>query len=194
MKLALLASNGETVALASRLIAAGATACTARTGEALPSCDWLLFDESVPLSSPSERSAVKHLLGEVLSSGKPVFAFLSPNAPATPKCAVVMTELIGFSSGAAVTPSGASDILGIDCEPLTDPSIAAQYAESEALSRTAALARALAETHDLTFALVFDPDESCGVLYAGDAYDTITAESIEGAIAEIFRVSSTSDS
>lgn len=187
MKFALLTSNGEAVALASRLIAAGASACTAQTGAPLPASDWLLFDESVPLASPADRAETKRLLGEALSAGHPVFAFLSPAAPASPKCAVVMTELLGYSSAAAVTPFGASQILGLDGDPDADPKIAETLGDDEELCRFAALAKELAETYDLPFTLVFDPDGERGILFAGDAYDTVTAESIEGAIAELFR-------
>lgn len=187
MKLALLASNGETVALASRLISGGTSACTAEVGKPLPVCDWLLFDESAPLSSSDARLAVKRLIGEALAGGKPLFAFLSPNAPVTPKCAVVMTELIGFSSATAVTPSGAIDVLGLDGNEENDPRILEAFTDDELLSRAAALARELCETFELTFALVFDPDASRGVLFTGDAYNTIVAESIEGAIASLFR-------
>lgn len=187
MKLALLASNGETVALASRLIGAGASACTARLGEPLPACDWLLFDESAPLASHLDRNATKLLLGEALANGKPLFAFLSPNAPATPKCAVVMTELLGYSSAAAATPSGTADILGIDADPSDDDGITAFSAGDDSLARMAALSRELSRCYDLTFSLIFDPDEDRGVLFAGNAYDIITATSIESAIAELFR-------
>ncbi|MBR2906572.1 MAG: hypothetical protein IKC26_00830 [Clostridia bacterium] len=187
MKLALLASNGETVALASRLISGGASACTAEAGKPLPACDWLLFDESTPLSSTEARTATRHLLGEALAAGKPLFAFLSPNAPVTPKCAIVMTELLGFSSAAAVTPSGASDILGLDGNADSDPRISETFGDDVCLTHAAALAKELSDTFDLTFSLVFDPDESRGVLFAGDAYNTTVAESIEGAIASLFR-------
>ena len=94
MKLALLMSNGETVALASRLIATGASVCTAQTDAPRPSSDWLIFDESIPLASPDERTATRKLIGNALVSGMPVFAFLSPAAPATPRCALVMSEML----------------------------------------------------------------------------------------------------
>lgn len=186
MKLALLASNGETVALASRLISGGASACTAEIGKPLPTCDFLLFDESVPLSSSESRTAVKHLMGEALAAGKPLFAFLSPNAPVTPRCAVVMTELFGFSSAAALTPNGASDILGFDGNENGDSRILETFADDAFSVRAAALARETAEAFELTFALVFDPDEGRGVLFTGDAYSVVAAETIEGAIASLF--------
>lgn len=187
MKFALLTSNGETVALASRLISGGASACTAEIDKPLPACDWLLFDESAPLSSPAGRTSVKALILEALSAGKPLLAFLSPNAPITPKCAVVMTEFLGFSSAAAVTPLGATDILGLENDGVSDEHIRELYFDDPSLLNAASLARSLVDMHDLTFSLVFDPDLSRGVLYDGGTYTTIEAESIEGAIASLFR-------
>ena len=190
MKLALLTSNGETVALASRLISGGASACTAEIDKPLPACDWLLFDESAPLSSPKGRASTKALLLEALSIGKPLLAFLSPNAPITPKCAVVMTELLGFSSAVAVTPLGATDILGLECDGASDEYARDLYSDDLTLLNAALLAHSLVHTHELTFSLVFDPDISRGVLYDGGTYTTIEAESIEGAIASLFRPAS----
>lgn len=187
MKLALLMSNGETVALASRLIAVGASACTAQKDAPLPSCDWLLFDESTLIASKEDRNEAKRLLTEALSLGRPAFAFLSPSAPATPKCALTVTEALAFCSAAAATPSGASDVLGLDGEYENDTKIAETFGDDAVLSRTAALARDILTAHELSFSLVFDPDEGRGVLFAGDAYDTIAAESLEGAVAELFR-------
>lgn len=187
MKFALLTSNGETVALASRLISVGASACTAEIDKPLPACDWLLFDESAPLSSQKGRASVKALLWEALSAGRPLLAFLSPNAPVTPKCAVVMTELLSFSSAATVTPIGATDILGLECDGASDEQIRDLYFDDPSLLNAASLARSLVDTHELTFSLVFDPDLSRGVLYDGATYTTIEEESIEGAIASLFR-------
>ena len=187
MKLALLTSNGEAVALASRLIAGGASACTAEADKPLPvGADLLLFDESTPLLSREGRAATRALLFEALSKGKPTLAFLSPNAPATPKCAIAMTELLGFSSAAAFTPHGASEILGLDPDGSTDDTLRTLYGDDPLLSEAGALARAATLAHELSFALVFDPDASRGVLYDGSAYTTVEAESIEGAIASLF--------
>lgn len=186
MKVALLASNGVTVALASRLIAGGVKASTVTDESSLEGCDWFLFEESIPLSSKEQRSETKKLIGSALLSGKPTFAYLTPNAPATPKCAVVMNELLSFSSAAAVTPSGATDILGVEIETISEEESEAN--ESQALdARLSALARTLCETYEWTFALVFDPDEGRGVIFADGAYDVIIAQSMENAIAEVFQ-------
>ena len=187
MKFALLMSSGETVALASRLIGVGAQACTVLPENPLPACDFLIFDESVPLTGAKSRTETRRLCGEALSKGKPILAFLSPVAPVTPKCAVVMNELIGFSSAAVVTPAGASDILGLDEDDGDDEKIAREIGDDAFAIRAARLARALCTAHDLTFALVFDGDEERGVLFTGDAYDVITASSAENAVAELFR-------
>lgn len=187
MKLALLMSNGEAVALASRLAVMGASPRIASTEAPLPECDWLVFDESAPISSPAGRNATRRLIGEALSLGRPIFAFLSPTAPVTPKCAVAFTELLSFSSAACATPSGAADILGLDADPDSDPEIARLFGDDESLSSMAALARALLETYDLTFSLIYDPDTDQGILFASGAYDKISAESIESAVAELFR-------
>lgn len=184
MKSALLMSNGETVALASRLIAAGVSVCTAQAKNPLPACDALFFDESIPLLSPEGRMNTKRLIGEALASRKPVIAILSPAAPVTPKCGVVMSELLSYSSAAVTTPNGAEEILGLDRE--TDQEIDSKFEDNPSLARSAALAKALMEAHDLSFALVFDPDEGHGVLFAGDAYDMITAQSFENAVSELF--------
>lgn len=191
MKIALLASNGETVALASRLAVLGASPRIASGDSPLPDSDWLLFDESLPISSPKGRSETRRLIGEALSLGRPVFAFLSPNAPVTPKCAVTFTELLSYSSAASATPASATELLGLDAEPDGDPEIVRLFGDDEGLMQLAALARALAEAHDLTFALIFEPDDNRGVLFASGAYDAITAESIESAVAELFRSAGT---
>lgn len=187
MKLALLMSNGETVALASRIIAAGSSACIAEIDSPLPSCDWLLFDESFPLSSPEHRKSVKRLLGEALSGGKPAFAVLTPGAPVTPKCALAVNEMLMYASALATTPTGAADILGMDGDTAADPSLGASLGEDLSLLRMGALARETAETHELSFVLIYDPEAERGVFFAGGAYDAITVGSFEDAIAEIFR-------
>ena len=186
MKISLLASPGESVALASRLAVLGASPRIATPDSPLPECDWLIFDESHPLTSPSARTETRRLIGEALALSRPVFAFLSPNAPVTPKCAVTFTELLGYSSAASATPAAASDILGLDADPDSDPEIARVCGDDPSLSAMASLARLLAESYDLTFSLIFDPDENRGVLFLSGAYDIITAESIESAVAEIF--------
>ena len=187
MKLALLMSNGETVALASRLIAVGASACTVKLGSPLPASDWLMFDESIPLASLQDRADTRALIRDALVSGKPVFAFLSPSAPASPKCALVMSEMLAYSSAAAVTPFGAASILGLEGEYEGDAQIAAAFGDDEGSSQMAALAKELLETHELSFTLVFDPEGERGVLYTGDAFEEITAQSMENAVAELFR-------
>ena len=187
MKFALLMSNGETVALASRLISVGASACTAQTGSPLPSSDWLLIDESTPLSSPQGRSESKRLLTEALSMGHPSMIFLSPNTPVTPKSAIVATELFAYTSAAVTTPDIAVNLLGLDGITEHHDEITRALGEDEALCRMAALAEELARANDFVFSLIFDPEECRGILFSADAYDVIAAESIESAIAEIFR-------
>ena len=187
MKLSLLMSNGEAVALASRLLVMGASPRIATADAPLPDCDWFVFDEGPLLASPAERASARRLVGEALSLGRPGLAFLSPNAPATPKCAVAFSELLSFASCAVVTPSCASEILGIDAEPGSDPEAVRALGDDEGLLLMAAFARTLLEENDLTFSLVFDPDAERGVLFASGAYDIITAESVESAVAELFR-------
>ena len=187
MKIALLASTGETVALASRLISSGNTVRTAFADESLPECDWFLFDESSPLSSKENRAHTKARIAEALSGGKPVLAILTENAPVTPKCAVAFSELLQFSSAAAITLSGAEEILGLDVDDdevdRLPGSIDDGYPADAAL-----FAHALVTGYELTFGLVYDSEKQNGVLFADNAYDVITAESMENAIAELFRV------
>lgn len=180
-------SNGETVALASRLIAAGGSACTVQPNAPLPSCDWLLFDESIPLSSPTLRAETKRLLAEALSQGHPTLLFLSPCAPLTPKCAVIATELFAYASAAVATPNIATELLGLDGTVEENSEITKAFGDDSELCRMASLAEELAKTGDFVFSMIFDPDEARGVLFASDAYDAITADSIENAIAGLFR-------
>lgn len=187
MKFALLMSNGETVALASRLAAVGITPCIAAPNEALPLSDLLIFDESVPLTSPDAKRNTFRLISEALSARKPVMAVLTDNAPVSPKCALTVNELLGFSSMAVVTPAGAREILGLDGEYESDPLIGETFGGDPVLSEAAALARDLVTAHELSFSLLFLPEENRGILYTGEAYDVIEAETLENAIAEIFR-------
>lgn len=187
MKLALLMSNGETVALASRLIATGASVCTAQTDAPLPSSDWLIFDESIPLASPDERTATRKLIGNALVSGMPVFAFLSPAAPATPRCALVMSEMLGYSSAAVATPRGASEILGLECDYESDEEIVKVFGDDEGALQMAALAKEMRKFYELSFTLIYDPDEERGILYTGESFEELHAESMENAVSELFR-------
>ena len=98
-----------------------------------------------------------------------------------------MSELLGISSAAAVTPLGATDILGLEADGSDDERISSLFSDDPLLSFVSPLARTLVETHELSFAIVFDPDASRGVLYDGNTYTEIKAESIEGAIASLFR-------
>lgn len=187
MNIALLASNGETVALASRLISSGNMVRTAFADESLPECDWFIFDESSPLSSKENRINTKARIAEALSLGKPVMAMLTENAPVTPKCAVAFSELLQFSSAAAVTLSGAEDILGLDLDD--DEVDRLPGSPDDGYPADAALfAHALVSTYELTFGLVYDAEHESGVLYANNTYDVITADSMENAVAELFRV------
>jgi len=180
-------SNGETVALASRLIAVGENACTVQPNMPLPSCDWLLFDESTPLTSPALRAETKKLLTEALGAGRPTLLFLSPSTPLTPKCAVIATELFAYTSAAVTTPEIAMNLLGLEGVFEENSEIIATFGDDEPLCRMAALAEELSKTGDFVFSMIFDPEAERGVLFTADAYDTITAESIENAIAELFR-------
>lgn len=179
MKLSLFVPKEQLILSAAHLSAAGISVMPLspedRFEEKLADTDWVFFSEGIPLLSSAAHKETRRLLSESLRQGKPVFACLSPDAPVTPKCALLMTELLQFSSAAAATAEGAVEILGLD--PLSE----------EGEDPAVTLARALCETFGLSFSLIFDPEEKRSVLFSGDSYDIIESDSMERAIAAIFR-------